>query len=100
MAKASVHYLLFAIILSILFLNLTSFSSITLANSHKEHNIQDQQSESLQYANELNQQVISLYREGHYDEAISLAEQISTIIKKIFGPDHPEVAKSFNKLAL
>ncbi len=57
------------------------------------------QSAELQEAERLEQQVIQLYQQGNYPEAISLAEQVLKLREKVLGPDHPEVAKSLNNLA-
>ena len=48
----------------------------------------------------LNQQVIKLYKQGRYQEAIKVAQQTLTIQEKALGPDHPDVATSLNNLAL
>src|SRR5450759_4616155 len=47
----------------------------------------------------LNQQVIKLYNEGRYSEAIQLAQRLLTIQEKALGPEHPDVATSLNNLA-
>jgi CHAT domain-containing protein/Tfp pilus assembly protein PilF len=57
------------------------------------------QSAELQEAERLNQQVIQLYQQGNYPEAISLAERVLELREKALGRDHPEVAKSLNNLA-
>ncbi len=57
------------------------------------------QSSELQEAERLNQQVIQLYQQGNYPEAISLAEKVLAIYEKALGSDHPDVAKSLNNLA-
>jgi tetratricopeptide (TPR) repeat protein len=51
-------------------------------------------------AKALNQQVIKLYRQGRYQEAIKIAEKVLAISEKALGPDHPRVATSLNALAL
>ncbi len=50
-------------------------------------------------AEQLNQQVVRLYRQGKYQEAIPLAEQTLEIRKNILGDSHPDVAQSLNNLA-
>ena len=47
----------------------------------------------------LNGQVVSLYRQGHYDRAVVLARQALQLAEQTFGPDHPNVATSLNNLA-
>ena len=47
----------------------------------------------------LNQQVVKLYRQGRYSDAIPLAEKLLVIVEKALGPDHPHVAGSLNNLA-
>ena len=51
-------------------------------------------------ARALNIEAERLYYEGRYDEAIPLAERSLAIREKAFGPEHPNVAKSLNTLAL
>jgi tetratricopeptide (TPR) repeat protein len=48
----------------------------------------------------LSQKVIQFYMEGHYEEAIPLAERALKICEKRLGPEHPKTAMSFNNLAL
>ena len=55
--------------------------------------------QSIFEANDLNQQVIQLYKQGRYSEAIPLAQRTLTIREKSLGPDHPDVAVSLNNLA-
>ncbi|MEL7036262.1 MAG: tetratricopeptide repeat-containing protein, partial [Cyanobacteria bacterium J06592_8] len=59
-----------------------------------------QQSDELEEANRLEQQVIQLYQQGKYNEAITIAERVLEMIKKLLGPEHPDVATSLNNLAL
>ena len=54
---------------------------------------------SLFEANDLNRQVIQLYNQGRYSEAIPLAQRTLTIREKALGPDHPDVAVALNNLA-
>ncbi len=51
-------------------------------------------------AKQLNRQVIKLYNEGKYKEAIPLAKRVLAIREKILGKDHSSVATSLNNLAL
>jgi tetratricopeptide (TPR) repeat protein len=55
--------------------------------------------QSLFEANDLNQQVIQLYNQGRYSEAIPLAQRTLAIVEKALGPDHPNVATALNNLA-
>ena len=54
----------------------------------------------LQKATELNQNVIQLYQQGRYAEAIPYAEKVLTIYEKVLGPEHPLTAQSLSNLAL
>ena len=51
-------------------------------------------------ADELNQQVIGLYRAGRYGEAVELAEEALALRRSLLGERHPDVATSLNNLAL
>jgi tetratricopeptide (TPR) repeat protein len=55
--------------------------------------------QSLDEANALHQQVTRLYNQAHYSEAIPLAERALAIREETLGPDHPDVAKSLDRLA-
>ncbi|KPQ32593.1 MAG: Tetratricopeptide repeat, partial [Phormidium sp. OSCR] len=59
-----------------------------------------EQAELLEEANRLNQQVIRLYEEGRYQEAILLVQQALEIRETALGESHPDVATSLNNLAL
>ncbi|MCC3568110.1 MULTISPECIES: CHAT domain-containing tetratricopeptide repeat protein [unclassified Microcoleus] len=48
---------------------------------------------------ELNQQVLQLYNEGKFNEAILVAEQALTLAKSLHPGDHPDVATSLSNLA-
>ena len=50
-------------------------------------------------ADALNAQVIKLYGEGKYTDAIPLAKRVLTIREKALGPDHPDVGTALNNLA-
>jgi tetratricopeptide (TPR) repeat protein len=56
--------------------------------------------DKLAEAERLTQQVIQLYQQGKYNEAIPLAEQALAIIKQQLGDNHPDTAQSLNNLAL
>jgi tetratricopeptide (TPR) repeat protein len=47
----------------------------------------------------LNQQVLQLYNQGRYSEAIPLAQRALTIREKALSSDHPDVAQALNNLA-
>jgi tetratricopeptide (TPR) repeat protein len=53
----------------------------------------------MQTIQELNQQVLQLYNEGRFNEAILVAEQALTLAKSLHPGDHPDVATSLNNLA-
>ncbi|WP_287734022.1 tetratricopeptide repeat protein [Microcystis sp. M095S1] len=55
--------------------------------------------DKLAEAERLNQQVIQLYQQGKYNEAILLAEQALAIRKQQLGDNHPLTATSLNNLA-
>ncbi len=57
------------------------------------------QSAELEEALRLNQQVLQLYKEGKYSEAIPLAQRAIAIREKALGKEHPTVATSLNNLA-
>ena len=48
----------------------------------------------------LNRQVVELYNQGKFNEAIDLAEQALNLAKSLYPSDHPDVATSLNNLAL
>jgi tetratricopeptide (TPR) repeat protein len=58
------------------------------------------QENDLDKAKALNQQIIKLYRQGRYKEAVKVAQQALAIDEKTLGPEHPDVALSLNNLAL
>ncbi|MCZ8200240.1 CHAT domain-containing protein [Microcystis sp. LE19-55.1A] len=55
--------------------------------------------DKLAEAERLTQQVIQLYQQGKYNEAIPLAEQALAIRKQQLGDNHPSTATSLNNLA-
>ena len=55
--------------------------------------------QSLEEAARLNKQVVQLYRQGRYQEAIAPAKRALVIKEKALGPDHPDVALGLNNLA-
>jgi CHAT domain-containing protein len=54
---------------------------------------------ALAEAERLTRQVIQLYQQGKYNEAIPLAEQALAIRKQQLGDNHPDTATSLNNLA-
>ena len=48
----------------------------------------------------VNDEVMSLYRQGSYDRAIVVAKKALQVAEQTFGPIHPSVATSLNNLAL
>ncbi len=47
----------------------------------------------------LTAQVLRLYQDGRWQEALPLAEQVLRTREAAFGPDHPDTAQSLNNLA-
>jgi hypothetical protein len=47
----------------------------------------------------LNSEVMSLYRQGHYERAVVAAKKAVQVVEKAVGPNHPSVAISLNNLA-
>ena len=70
----------------------------TVAQVIAQVSTQDQK--ALAEAERLNQQIIELYKQGKYNEAIPLAEQALAITKQQLGDNHPDTASSLNNLAL
>ena len=48
----------------------------------------------------LNNEVMSLYRQGHYDRAIVVAKKALQVAEQTVSPNHPNVATSLNNLAI
>jgi Tetratricopeptide repeat len=48
---------------------------------------------------DLNKEVVELYSEGKFNEAILVAEQALTLAKSLHSGDHVDVASSLNNLA-
>jgi tetratricopeptide (TPR) repeat protein len=62
--------------------------------------VSKQDQAALEEAIRLNQQVLELYKQGKYNEAIPLAEQAIVISTTILGENHLLTATSLNNLAL
>ncbi|MGB3517845.1 MAG: CHAT domain-containing protein [Elainellaceae cyanobacterium] len=58
-----------------------------------------EQAAALEEANRLDQQMIQLYQQGQYAEAIPLARQAVDIRETALGGNHPDVASTLNNLA-
>ncbi|WP_245876330.1 tetratricopeptide repeat protein, partial [Tychonema bourrellyi] len=54
--------------------------------------------EAEKLSRELNQQVVQLYNEGKFNEAILVAEQALILAKSLYPGDHDNVASSLNNL--
>lgn len=52
-----------------------------------------------QHIAQLNQQVVQLYQQGQYTQAIALATQSLKLARTNFGEDHPDTATCLNNLA-
>lgn len=48
----------------------------------------------------LNDEVISLYRQGNYDQAVVVAKKALQVAEQALGPDHPSVAQSLENMAV
>lgn len=57
------------------------------------------QNSELARAGVLNQRMLELHSQGRYADAEALAREILTIREEALGPNHPDVAASFNNLA-
>ncbi|MEC4990156.1 MAG: tetratricopeptide repeat protein, partial [Oscillatoria sp. PMC 1068.18] len=68
-------------------------------NAQWLHSFANQIAEAMNGWNQLNQQVIQLYHQGKFDEAVNFAEQALTLAVEILGEEHPNVATSLNNLA-
>ena len=56
--------------------------------------------EEFERANQLNQQCLSEYRAGNYEQAIELASSSAAIRRKTVGEEHPDYATTLYNLAL
>lgn len=54
----------------------------------------------MQTLQDLNQQVVELYTEGRFNEAIEIAKQALILAKSLHSGDHTYVASSLNNLGL
>jgi CHAT domain-containing protein/Flp pilus assembly protein TadD len=75
-------------------------SLVTLGQTNIAQDVEsDSSNSSLAEAEKLNQQVITLYQQGKYSEAIPLAEKVLAIRRKQLGDNHPSTAASIGNLA-
>ncbi|WP_413164994.1 tetratricopeptide repeat protein [Capilliphycus salinus ALCB114379] len=58
-----------------------------------------QQLDEIEQANQLNEEVIQLYEQGKYNEAIPLAEEALEIRERLLGENHSDVEASISWLA-
>ena len=58
------------------------------------------QADSIEEAKRFSIESAQLYKQGHYQEAILLAQRSLVIMEKELGPDHPDVALSLSNLAV
>ncbi len=47
----------------------------------------------------LNNEVDTLYRQGHYDRAVVVAKKALQVTEQAVGPDHPDVVMSLENMA-
>ncbi len=47
----------------------------------------------------LNEEAVSLYKQGNYERAVTVAKKALQIAEQEVGPDHPDVATCLNNLA-
>ncbi|MBP0022607.1 MAG: tetratricopeptide repeat protein [Roseofilum sp. SID2] len=74
-------------------------SQVVLAQRPVEK-ISSREEALLNEAKQLVQQVVELYRQGKYAEAVPLAEEALKIRQLVLGEQHPNVASSLNDLGL
>ena len=55
--------------------------------------------QGLDEANTLARRVFELTEQGHYTEAVPLAQRALALAEKALGPDHPDVATALSRLA-
>jgi tetratricopeptide (TPR) repeat protein len=53
-----------------------------------------------QQISRLNQQVVQLYQQGQYEQAIRLVTRACDLAKRHLREDHPDYARSLNNLAV
>ncbi|WP_233501901.1 CHAT domain-containing tetratricopeptide repeat protein [Acaryochloris thomasi] len=62
--------------------------------------IDGERQRSLEEAKQLNQQVVQLYKQGRFSEAVAFSQRVLSIREKVLGAGHPDIATSLNNLAL
>jgi CHAT domain-containing protein/Tfp pilus assembly protein PilF len=55
--------------------------------------------DSLKMTSELNGDIVQLFQQGKYGEALPLTERLRAIYEKNLGPDHPSTATALNNIA-
>ncbi|MBE9099864.1 tetratricopeptide repeat protein [filamentous cyanobacterium LEGE 07170] len=74
--------------------------AIAQAPTQTAPSLTPEQTATLEEATQLNRQVLALHQQGHYQEAMLLAEQALEMREAILSERHPDVAISLNNLAL
>ena len=69
------------------------------ANLKQLSTLTQKQREELDRAEQLNQQCVTDYDSGNYEQAIEAASKAAVIRKKTLGQEHPEYATTLNNLA-
>jgi tetratricopeptide (TPR) repeat protein len=59
-----------------------------------------QKKDELVFITALELQILQLYGQGRYADAIALARKVLAMREKAFGPDHPNVARNLHNLAV
>lgn len=67
---------------------------------HRKRIVKDMNNGKQEQIDHLNQQVIKLYHQGKYDQAMSIATQAYDFARQSFGTDHPDFATCLDNLAL
>ena len=70
-----------------------------MANAQSQQTIEWSSKQALNRADRLNQQVVALYQQGRYADAIPLAQESLSIFEAVLGTDYPLVAVGLNNLA-
>ncbi|HEY7428890.1 MAG TPA: tetratricopeptide repeat protein, partial [Gemmataceae bacterium] len=73
---------------------------LALADVERLGRMTPRQRQRLAEANRLNGEVVALYQQGRFREAVDQARQVLEIRKQALGEQHPDYATSLNNLAL
>ena len=65
----------------------------------KEKPLTEEQKKELEEAKKLNSQVVQLFQQRKYTEALPLAQKVLEIREKNLGPEHPDVGLGLYNLA-